>query len=229
MSLCHPRESGDLYKYMIPIIIESDDQEKIDQYLSERYYLQNLVSQVKPENDSIGLAAIRFLIDRARFCPGQKQAVFLIRNGHLATPAGQNALLKTLEESLPEQQFIITTHNQHLLLPTIVSRCQVIHLISQKTPDHLNLNLLKDFADTTCTIAKSLAKSEAALGSVPKVYLKALIEDLRTANRHLPTPKKAAVIRCTTICLSDLQRNVNPRLALDHFFLKSSQIIRKPA
>src|SRR3990167_7627387 len=100
---------------MMPLIIESDNPDLIESYLADKYYLSNLTSEVVPENDTIDLPAIKFLIDRAKFTPAQKsQAVFLIRSAHLITPAGQNALLKTLEESKPEEQFIITTTNRQM-------------------------------------------------------------------------------------------------------------------
>lgn len=213
-------------KTMVPIIIECDDQEKISQYLSERYYLQNLVGQVKPENDFISLNAIKFLIDRAKFSPGQKQAVFLITDGHLITPAGQNALLKTLEESLPEQQFIITTKNRHLLLPTIISRCQVIAFPPVKDAPSNN-SRLADFAKNLTKPAGNIGQSDKIGSDKPKDYLRLLIEDLRAANRNFPTPKRVAIISYAATCLSDLARNVNPKLALDHFLLQSGTIIKK--
>ncbi|MFH1111654.1 MAG: AAA family ATPase [Patescibacteria group bacterium] len=46
-----------------------------------------------------------------------------------------NALLKTLEEPLPRSILILITNNLHKLLPTIISRCQVINL----TPVNENL------------------------------------------------------------------------------------------
>lgn len=210
---------------MIPLILESDNPDQIQNYLTEHYYLQNLVGQVKPENDSISLAAIKFLIDRAKFSPGQKQAVFLITDGHLVTPAGQNALLKTLEESLPEQQFIITTPNRYLLLPTVTSRCQVIAFPSTKASSPNN-SYLADFTKNLTNPAESIRQSDKILADRPKDYLDQIIADLRAANRRFPTKKRIAIISLAATCLSDLERNVSPKLALDHFFLKSSRLVK---
>jgi DNA polymerase-3 subunit delta' len=55
-----------------------------------------------------------------------KTAIFL--DFQLANLSAQNAMLKTLEESPGNSRLIITTDSTDLLLPTIVSRCEVINL-----------------------------------------------------------------------------------------------------
>jgi DNA polymerase-3 subunit delta' len=50
----------------------------------------------------------------------------LILRFHEATAAAQNALLKTLEEPPAQVVLLLTTDSPDLLLPTIVSRCQVL-------------------------------------------------------------------------------------------------------
>lgn len=212
---------------MLSQIVEGDTVEKILQYLTDHYYLQNLVGEVRPENNSIGLPAIKYLIDRAKFShPDKSLAVFLIWDGHLVTPAGQNALLKTLEESKPYEQFIITTHNHHLLLETVTSRCQVVNLArdDQKTIDS---NFLKSFVGFLDSPSTCLRNSDEILSDNPRVFMTRIIDNLRQANRNLPTTKRVKIISLALECLIDLDRNINPKLALDHFLLKSGQIIKK--
>lgn len=210
---------------MVSLIIEGTDENKINQYLTDHYYLQNLVSEVIPENDSIGLPAIKYLIDRAKFShPDKNMAVFLIRHGHLITHAGQNALLKTLEESRPWQQFIITTYNHHLLLDTITSRCQIKNL-STHFDRKANPENLKTFVTLIKSPAQIITNTDRIISENPKAFLTKLIEDLRLANRHFPTKKRIQILNQALQCLSDLERNINPKLALDHFLLKSSKLI----
>jgi DNA polymerase-3 subunit delta' len=52
----------------------------------------------------------------------------LLINFQDANPQAQNALLKTLEESPGTSRLIITTDTPESLLPTIVSRCEVLNL-----------------------------------------------------------------------------------------------------
>lgn len=214
---------------MIPLIIESDDLVAITQYLSDKYYLQNLVSEVRPIENSIGLPAIKYLIDRAKFTyPEKSAAVFLIYDGQLITPAGQNALLKTLEESKSYEQFIIITPNHNLLLDTVVSRCQVVPL-GKATPSLPDSASLRNFISFLKSPSDSVAGSDEILVNNPKETLKQIIDSLKQANRHLPTTKRVAIISFALNCLSDLDRNINPKLAMDHFLLQSGKIIRKPA
>ena len=212
---------------MMPLIIESDNPDLIESYLADKYYLSNLTSEVVPENDAIGLPAIKFLIDRAKFTPAQKsRAVFLIRSGHLITPAGQNALLKTLEESKPEEQFIITTVNHQLLLPTVSSRCQLIRLASTTKPT-TNQTLLKQLiAGLTASPAAVLSLSDKLISANPLEKLDQIIASLRQANRRLPTRKRIKIISLALTARNDLTRNINPKLVFDHFLLTAAKIIR---
>lgn len=52
--------------------------------------------------------------------------IILINDAHLMSDESQNALLKSLEEPPPKVVFILLTHNDDFLLPTIVSRCQKV-------------------------------------------------------------------------------------------------------
>jgi DNA polymerase III subunit delta' len=54
--------------------------------------------------------------------------VAILRRFHEANPAAANALLKTLEEPAPNAVLILTANAAEDLLPTIVSRCQPLHL-----------------------------------------------------------------------------------------------------
>ncbi|MFN3202828.1 MAG: DNA polymerase III subunit delta' [Bradymonadia bacterium] len=50
--------------------------------------------------------------------------VVILLDAHAMNPATANALLKTLEEPGPNTHFILVSAAPHLLLPTILSRCQ---------------------------------------------------------------------------------------------------------
>ena len=54
--------------------------------------------------------------------------VAILRRFHEATPQAEDALLKTLEEPAPSTVLILTADSADALLPTIVSRCQPLHL-----------------------------------------------------------------------------------------------------
>jgi len=54
--------------------------------------------------------------------------IALLPNFQEATPNAQNALLKTLEEAPPKVILILTADSVENLLPTIVSRCEILRL-----------------------------------------------------------------------------------------------------
>lgn len=70
---------------------------------------------------------VRALIKEAALPPFEAPAkVFIIHDAHQMLPAGQNALLKTLEEPTAHTYFILITSQIESLLPTIVSRARPI-------------------------------------------------------------------------------------------------------
>jgi DNA polymerase-3 subunit delta' len=60
----------------------------------------------------------------------QQRKIFVIEEAELMNPAGQNCLLKTLEEPPPETYIILLTTRLDALLPTTRSRCQLIRFNS---------------------------------------------------------------------------------------------------
>jgi len=81
---------------------------------------------VRPTGLSIKIKQIRQIIsDTAKkpFESGYK--VIIIENAEKMTHDAQDAFLKTLEEPPENTVFLLLAENQNLLLPTIVSRCQV--------------------------------------------------------------------------------------------------------
>lgn len=75
---------------------------------------------------SLGIDEIRDLQRILSLKPHSgKYKIAIIGEAHLMTIQAQNALLKTLEEPPGKAILILTTTSEFLLLPTIVSRCQI--------------------------------------------------------------------------------------------------------
>src|SRR5689334_8851324 len=58
-----------------------------------------------------------------------------------------NKLLKLIEEPPPDTLFILVAENESLLLPTIVSRCQLIKIPALETKDILEAIIEKNKTD----------------------------------------------------------------------------------
>jgi len=84
---------------------------------------------LEPENGSIKIEQIRELHREAFLAPHRSPyRIFIISDMDKATPEAANSLLKILEEPPLHSIFLLTATSPELLLPTIVSRCQVFNL-----------------------------------------------------------------------------------------------------
>jgi DNA polymerase-3 subunit gamma/tau len=69
---------------------------------------------------------IRSLTDQVRIPPQVgKYKVYIIDEVHMLSKQAFNAFLKTLEEPPPHAIFILATTEKHVVIPTILSRCQI--------------------------------------------------------------------------------------------------------
>lgn len=94
-------------------------------------YTDMQVVEVPEDKNEIIINQIRQVqqfLSLSAYESGSKTALLI--NFQKANPQAQNALLKTLEESPGSSRLIITTDSPESLLPTIVSRCEVLTLRS---------------------------------------------------------------------------------------------------
>ena len=156
---------------------------------------------IEPENNSIGIKEIRELekfLQRKPYHDPVKTVV-ITQADKLTLPA-QQALLKTLEEPPAHSQIILLCPNENLLLPTIVSRCQVKYLSeTELVPGRIEP-----------PTAEAAASSETAREFVIN-QLRYLQYELR---RH-PETVNVKLIKALNQALTALKFNVNPKLTLD--------------
>ena len=87
---------------------------------------------------------MRQIEKEANFRPFEGKArVFLVDEADKLNDASANALLKVLEEPPPTSHLILITARPAMLLPTILSRCQMIRF-SPLTPDEIESHLTKN-------------------------------------------------------------------------------------
>lgn len=142
--------------------------------------------------------------------------VVLIPLAENLNPESQNALLKTLEEPGPDNYIFLTTTNITQLLPTIVSRCQKIKISPTVTKIETILWPI------TGNPKKDL--DFAAAITVDKTEIKALLQAQLEACQQLlvqkPNSTTAQIIKKLIAALDLINNNVDPKSALDYFFLK---------
>ncbi|MBS3030710.1 MAG: DNA polymerase III subunit gamma/tau (plasmid) [Dolichospermum sp. DET50] len=120
------------------------------------------VSEIDAASNN-GVDDARALIERCTLAPiAGRYRIFILDECHCLTGNAFNALLKCIEEPPPHVVFILCTTEQHKVLPTIVSRCQVFNfrtLSIQTIVQHLRI-----IAD-----AESISINEEALNAIARL------------------------------------------------------------
>lgn len=85
--------------------------------------------ELVPAGNNIKIEQVRELQKKARFKPYEAAAkVYIINQAETMTVEAANCLLKILEDPPVNTVFLLTAVNQYRLLPTIISRCQLVPL-----------------------------------------------------------------------------------------------------
>ncbi len=137
-----------------------------------------------------------------------KRKVFLIAPEKITFEA-QNALLKTFEEPIAETYFFLCLRDEGLVLPTLLSRMQVVrmngaHKVSAEVQKFLGMGV-KD----RLTFAKKFVEAEKDLS----VFLDDLLVILRDSG------KSEWVEKVYKARLVSSDRGASPRLILEHLSL----------
>jgi len=123
----------------------------------------NLEKRTKNDSEVIKIAQIRNI----KTFLGQKsinseKKIVLIVDAHLLNEAASNCLLKTLEEP-SNGIFILLTSKLHLLLDTIISRCQIVRFRSFSSKQIKSI--LRDYLDTSKVNTGAQLKFEDLINS----------------------------------------------------------------
>ena len=188
--------------------------------------------------DKMEIADVRFLLEEEEKRPveGDKK-VFLINACNslkgVAVANWQNALLKTLEEPHKNVYIFIAVENAQGLLPTILSRCQVLTSEKSKASDVVDYLAKLGCAKKLCQVATllcdgSLPKAEEVVSDV--AYLGALEEIIQALKTTTSTKnalpfvallnnQKDNVDKYWEILTAVLMQTVDYRLNEDKFVL----------
>jgi hypothetical protein len=203
---------------MLPIILQTSSNSS-KEYLQPYLKKATLTFQIVPNSkDNISISQTKKLISSFNNSyPKDKLHLFNIHNAHSLTIPAQNNLLKILEESKNNKLIILATPRPNSLLPTIVSRCQIKKDTSPKTNnahDKPDPSLHKWGPDP----GQIITLTDQIISQNPQKYLKDCLYFIRKKNNKNPSLKRTQILKALTKCIQDLKANVNPKLALDHFF-----------
>lgn len=131
------------------------------------------------------IAQIRSLIDEIALFPFEaKWRVFILYDAERMPSSSANALLKTFEEPTPRTLILLLSTHPDQLLPTVLSRCQVISLSASKTQERSpEETLLLHFLCSPrrgdyLFLKENIDNIHQAIESAQKKQEKGLLEDL---------------------------------------------------
>lgn len=171
-------------------------------------------------DDKLGIEQARQIKTHFSIKPySAKGRVVVLEDASNLTVEAQNALLKTLEEPPKGALLILAARNDASLLPTLLSRCQIIKLNSPAQPEKL---------DTKSDVEKLLSQSpQERFEYIEKLkdkdqFLKELIADFR---QYLHSQKEKGALKDMLFLKELLQaeqwakQNVNTRAILEYLML----------
>lgn len=164
-----------------------------------------------------GIAEIRKIASFLSQKPySHSSKLVIIYEAHKLNTEAQNSLLKTLEEPGDNNYLILTSTSPSALLPTILSRCQIIHLNSgQKSQFTGDLLVISPNIKENLLLAETLAKDKDSvlpyLQNQLGLYQQKLLND--------PDTKNVLIIKKIIKAIQMVKANVDPKSALDYLFL----------
>lgn len=161
---------------------------------------------------------------------GEGRKVYLISNADEMNPEASNSLLKTLEEPSPNTVLILTTSQRDRLLPTIVSRCQLVQC------DRLEETAIRDYLVRSEGLEERSATLLAKLadGSVTRA-LELLAVDVQSYREGIVAFLRAALSAKPSLVFTEIEkfsagsdRNAVERmLRLLHIWLHEALLLRE--
>lgn len=124
-----------------------DNCQRIDRLVHPNIYI------ISPENGMIKKGQIKELqseLSKKSLENGPK--FYIIKNIECLNSSSANSLLKILEEPVPNQYALLLSENKNKILPTIISRCQIINFNSLSKKDMINKLVSKDFSRKIATV-----------------------------------------------------------------------------
>ena len=203
---------------MIPLLLVTNDNKKLKDFLSSISNKDDVFFEIIPEKTEYSINEIKNIISETKIFYRQKRLYYL-PNFHISSLPAQNAFLKILEEPPSNVQIILTTNTVEKLLPTVVSRCKVINL-TRKT--------LKEDGEVESLLENFIKEKDRSIfnkkpfNKVDKESVDLLID------RIINFFRKRLLLDCASgeiikeiIRLKSLiaNNNLNPQLTIDHILI----------
>lgn len=232
-----------MHAYLITGGTQEERSKHITDALRERKISPLDRISVHPETTSIDIEQIRSIYPRLSLGPlGNTAHTIVIHAAHTMTIEAQNAFLKTLEEPAGRAIIYLETGEPDALLPTVLSRCQIIRLAPntdrvqpcQSHSDELP-HCMKTIVQLQSSsmggrlkiIDTSIKTRDDALAFVnqsmqvlqPHLWVTGLNPVSNSVTFTLTQAQTAQLLRRLLTARSQILGNITPKLAIDSVFL----------
>lgn len=221
---------------MIPKLFVSGSREEIKKQIElilTKFSISPFDIFVLGQNSfSTKIGEIRDLKQKLELKPfqGVKKAT-IIYNAEGLTAEAQNASLKILEEPPEDTVIILCTSNENLLLPTIISRCEIVRLKFKARNTKLESNskntnssystfsnLVKMDIGERLALAEDLCKKQNKDEPL-EVVRKRVEEWLDNLIKEMQSQTNLNNLNSSLLAKKQIKQNLNIRLVLENFFL----------
>lgn len=211
-----------MHAYIITGGTSDERSDRINKLLSKRSVSAYDTITIIPEPTSIGVDSVRGIAARLSIHPVASAGhAVIVRDAQTMTPEAQNAFLKTLEEPPGDAIIILETSHVDALLPTILSRCQLVNLGAH--PSYTDEQRSECMRTITSLVESSVGKRLQMIDTLTKtkgdalsfvnLAIAALEKDLKKTGSH------AKILRALLMARTHVLGNITPKLAIDAAFL----------
>ncbi|MBI4100344.1 hypothetical protein HY439_01250 [Candidatus Microgenomates bacterium] len=224
--------------YSSTLITGGNSKERFEEALKNSGDVQKEDLIILESETTIGIENVRELKPRLILRPYASQnKVVIIHEAEKLTMAAQNAFLKTLEEPPQDTILILTVSNKDLLLPTILSRCQIIELPAkmevvlseEEIEEQISFirQQLRAKAGARLKLASEVAKEKElvinflnnGLFAWREIMLRKNQNTLDDYFRQVANRQIIAILRQIQEVKRLIRSNINQRLAIENFLL----------
>ncbi len=207
-------------KFIFPsTIIISNNTSQVTNYINEVLISLDHSIENNPDIYNINEYTIEKIRDIKNFLSkkpfSHNSKIVTIIDAHKLNKESQNALLKTLEEPGKDNYIILTTDNTSSLLPTILSRCQLIKINNKEIDKQASLLTISTDISKNFLISEDLAKDKDSI--IP--YIQNQIELYHQELIKNPNKENSQMILKLQKAIDMIKSNVDAKSALDYIFL----------
>lgn len=235
-------------KNIIKYVIKAD--EIVSNQIDDETYIELKI--IRPDGKDIKKNQILELQDRIKTKPILSDYMFyIIEDAHLLNESSSNKLLKTIEEPDGNIVGFLIAENRDLLLPTIISRCELDELRYDESINTNELDELKDIAENLVMLIETkdlidfnlyinqskkfkdiIKENGKVLANMIKDYYNTacLTGDISNPNvneyinKNNTMKEKIAIAKYLNKTLNKLTMNMNTELLLEKLFIEIKEV-----